>query len=62
MPPANKVTMINSLIPMIPSPIAPNQLKKGVPVRVPTMPVAAKPMSSTNMTFIPKSAKMSTNR
>ena len=63
MPPASKVTMISSPMPMMPFPMDANQPKKSkLPVYKPTAPVEMMPSSSTNMTLIPLMAVPKTMR
>ena len=67
MPPASKVMMISSPIPVMPVPMAPNQSKKAVLMSVPLvmmpmMPVLRIPSSKTNITFTPATAVPNTMR
>ena len=56
-PPANRVIIISSPIPVIPVPMAPNQSKiPKLPVAMPMMPLVNIPIMSTSITFIPAMA------
>ena len=61
-PPASRVMMISSPMPVMPVPMAPNQSKNPIPVKRPMIPVEKMPSSSTDITFIPAIAVPSTMR
>ena len=62
-PPAIMLIIISSPIPRMPVPILPNQLYKSyVPFIIPIIPVRAMPITSTAITFMPKTAAISTIR
>ena len=62
MPPASSVTIISSLMPMMPVPIDATQSNTGMPHSAPARPVAMMPMKSTSITFMPLTASASTSR
>ena len=62
-PPASRVTMISSPMPVMPLPMAWNQaMKEKYPMPMPISPVARSPMVRTAMTWIPARAVTSTSR